>query len=580
MWKFAGTNRRSVILFIFLFVIANAIGTVEPLIIGKVLNIIQEQGVKQDNIYVILAFLTLFLAQELGFWIFHGYGRILENKTSFIVRKNFKAYMLEGTMNLPIEWHVDHHSGDTIDKIEKGAEALSSFASRTFELIQSVIFLITAYVVIMFYEPAATAFLIIATAIAFYILIRFDRVLVPGYRIVNRLDNKISAKIFDTISNITTVITLRIKSPVLDSIIAHMEEPFSQYNTNNIRNEQKWFSASVIGRLSVVLILSGYVYFNFKAGNMILSGTIYILYSYVNQVRETFYRFAYLYGDIIRQRTSLMNSEEISKEFAEQVHVPPALLPKEWSSIEIRNLSFSYHREDGAMRHLDEISMRISKGEKIAVIGESGGGKSTFLKVFRDLYHPKSIDLAIDGAKEGGGFSAISDSISLVPQDPEIFSTTIRENITMGVDYSEQHIEVFTDMARFTDIVKRLPKKLDSSIVEKGVNLSGGEKQRLALSRGLLASIDKEIILLDEPTSSVDFHNELAIYKNIFTAFEGKTVISSIHRLHLLSLFDTVYFFKDGRIIASGSLAELQASSPDFQMLWQKYIKTRDAAAE
>ncbi len=311
-----------------------------------------------------------------------------------------------------------------------------------------------------------------------------------------------------------------------------MQEPFAQYRKNNIRNEQKWFSASIIGRLSVVLILSGYVYFNFTAGNLILSGTIYILYSYVNQVRETFFKFAYLYGDIIRQRTSLMNSEEISKEFAAVVHVPPALLPKGWSSLDIRNLSFSYHREDGAMRHLDEISMKISKGEKIAVIGESGGGKSTFLKVFRDLYHPKSIELRVDGMKMDGGFSAISDSISLVPQDPEIFSTTIRENITMGIEYSEQHIEVFTDMARFTDIAKRLPKGLDSSIVEKGVNLSGGEKQRLALSRGLLASIDKEIILLDEPTSSVDFHNELAIYKNIFTAFEGKTVISSVHHCH------------------------------------------------
>ena len=126
-------------------------------------------------------------------------------------------------------------------------------------------------------------------------------------------------------------------------------------------------------------------------------------------------------------------------------------------------------------------------------------------------------------------------------------------------------------MARFTDVVSRLPKKFDSSIVEKGVNLSGGEKQRLALARGLLASEDKSIVLLDEPTSSVDSRNELAIYKNIFQTFEDKVIVSSIHRLHLLSLLDTIYFFDKGKIIASGSLEYLLQTSMEFQELWKKY---------
>src|SRR5581483_4700989 len=173
---------------------------------------------------------------------------------------------------------------------------------------------------------------------------------------------------------------------------------------------------------------------------------------------------------------------------------------------------------------------------------------TTFLKILRDLYHPKTLKLNIDGKKITDGFYAISDSISLITQDPEIFATTIRENITLGVEYTDEHLKVFTDMARFSDIVERLPKGLESSIVEKGVNLSGGEKQRLALARGLLASVNKDIILLDEPTSSVDFQNELEIFKNIFEGFPKQTIISSVHRLHLLSLFDMVYFFEDGKI--------------------------------
>lgn len=248
-----------------------------------------------------------------------------------------------------------------------------------------------------------------------------------------------------------------------------------------------------------------------------------------------------------------------------------------WSELGVDNLSFSYHLEDKADLHLKNISLNIKKGERIALIGESGGGKTTFLKVVRDLYHPKKIKLSIDGKYTPSGFAGISDSISLIPQDPEIFATTIRENLTLGVRYTDSHIKRFTDMTCFSQIVKRLPKKLESLVFERGVNLSGGEKQRLALARGLLASTDKDIILLDEPTSSVDFQNELKIFQNVFSSFSQQAIIASVHRLHLLSLFDRIYFFDGGEIIASGTFEELKKLSPDFKILWKKYIKTRDA---
>src|SRR3989344_1549623 len=130
-------------------------------------------------------------------------------------------------------------------------------------------------------------------------------------------------------------------------------------------------------------------------------------------------------------------------------------------------------------------------------------------------------------------------------------------------------------MAMFTDVVKRLPRGLNSSIVEKGVNLSGGEKQRLALARGLMASEDKSILLLDEPTSSVDSRNELKIYENIFSKFKNKTILSSIHRLHLLSLFDTILLFKNGQIAASGTFDEILKNSEEFKDMWSKYMKSR-----
>ena len=106
--------------------------------------------------------------------------------------------------------------------------------------------------------------------------------------------------------------------------------------------------------------------------------------------------------------------------------------------------------------------------------------------------------------------------------------------------------------------------------------MSGGEKQRLALARGLLASHDKAIVLLDEPTSSVDVITEEKIFRNIFNAFVGKAIVCSLHSLHLLPLFDKIYFFENGKIIARGKFNELLEYSEEFQKIWENFVSNRD----
>ncbi|MDO8504155.1 MAG: ABC transporter ATP-binding protein [bacterium] len=577
MWRYAKGNRRSVIFYIGLSVCANLLVALEPLIVGIFLNTLQTGGLHRETLFSLFLILGLLPLLEVGFWSMHGPSRVIESRNAFFVRANYKNYLLRGTMALPLEWHTDHHSGDTIDKIEKGSAALFNFSERTFEILQGFITLLTAFAAMFFFDRLAGSAALAICIFTFYVLTLFDKRLVPGYKIVNRMQNTISAKIFDALSNVSTVIILRVESLVLKSIDTFIREPFRQFTVNNKLNEWKWFSASIFGRVAVIIVVGIYL-FSHVATGVVLVGTIYILYGYANQIRDTFFKFAYLYNDIVRYRASVSNTEELSKDFREGISGKKKRLPEGWSTISITGLSFSYHTTDGADLHLDDLSLNLKKGEHIALIGESGGGKSTFLKVLRDLYHPKTLTFEIDGKISAKGFGGISGSISLIPQDPEVFATTIRENITLGVRYTDKNIQVFTDMACFTKVINRLPKGLESSTVEKGVNLSGGEKQRLALSRGLLASVDKDIVLLDEPTSSVDFANELLICQNIFNAFPDKTIISSVHRLHLLSLFDSVYFFKEGKIIASGPFKRLKESSPDFQELWERYIRTRDAS--
>ena len=579
LWKYSHGNRSKVITFSIFFIIASGIGALDPILVGYFLNLLQTEGIHQSNLISIFLVLGSFIVLELIFWAFHGVARVIETNNAFLVKNNYKKYLLKGVMDLPIEWHTDHHSGDTIDKIEKGTNALYNFSEGTFQVFQAVMRLVLSFGVLIYFNLTIALVVIGLTGITIFILYLFDKRLIPGYTVVNKLENSISAKVFDTLSNVTTVIILRIESLVLRSFDVFLQKPFKQFSTNATLNESKWFVASIMGRIIVVVVIGIYILTNLKTG-FILVGTVYILYTYAERVRDTFFSFAYLYNDIVRYRTSVSNAEELSKLFITNKNTDEKHLPSNWKSLSIDNLSFSYHTEEGADLHIDNVSIQLNKGQRIALIGESGGGKSTVLKLIRDLYHPKTLDLTADGKLIESGFAGISDSISLVPQDPEIFATTIRENITVGVEYSDEHLRKFTDLANFTDVVGRLPHGLESSIVEKGVNLSGGEKQRLALVRGLLASDDKEIVLLDEPTSSVDMTNELTIYQNIFSVFSDKTIVSSIHRLHLLSLFDIIYFFQNGKIIASGTLDELKESSTDFQKLWEKYISARDNTIE
>src|SRR3989344_8460310 len=134
-------------------------------------------------------------------------------------------------------------------------------------------------------------------------------------------------------------------------------------------------------------------------------------------------------------------------------------------------------------------------------------------------------------------------------------------------------------MAQFEKVIKRLEKGIKTNVLEKGLSLSGGEKQRLALARGILAAKDSQIVLLDEPTSSVDSINEMKIHENLFKNFKEKTIISSIHRLHLLNKFDKIVFFKKRKIISQGTLKELQKNE-EFSKILDNYNNKEEKKEE
>ncbi len=238
----------------------------------------------------------------------------------------------------------------------------------------------------------------------------------------------------------------------------------------------------------------------------------------------------------------------------------------------MRDLTFTYEDAEGNHRHLDKVNIELRRGQAIALVGASGGGKSTLLNLLRGLDRPAHVNVLRDGQPAAGGLSYLSQATTLMPQDPEIFGDTVRFNIAFGMEASDAELHEAIRLARFDTVIERLPKGLDTNIAEKGINLSGGEKQRLALARGIFFAKDSGLILLDEPTSSVDAVNEQIIYRNLIQHFRSSCLVSSIHRLHLLELFDMIYLIDRGRIVESGDFKTLVERNGAFAAMWRSYV--------
>jgi ATP-binding cassette, subfamily B, bacterial len=579
-WNYSKGNRVSVVLFWAMFIIAELISLIfQPLVLANMMNVVQRNGITGDSIGTLFSLLALLLAIEIVFWAFHGPARVLERANAFKARTNYRGFLLRGVITLPMEWHAEHHSGNTIDKIEKGTGALFQFAEDSFEVIYAIVRLVGSYAVLIYFSRPAAYIVLGMMCVTVWITMRFDKILIGQYKELNASENDIQESVFDSISNIATVVILRVERLIFTAIMHKVEKPYELFQVNSRLNEWKWFLTSICCKVTIVIVLAVYFYQHLGTKEGILIGTLYLLIQYLNKMGDLFFRFTEMYGTIVQRRAKVANAEILSADFCEE-NLADHVLPVEWNMLEVQDLSFSY---DGALAdrlQLDRISLTLQKGWRYAVIGESGGGKTTFLNVLRDIYHPHSLTLTVDGRPVAEGFAGISRAIGYAPQNPELFADTIWKNITMGAEYDESAVRKYTDMAMFTQVVEALPNKFNSSINEKGVNLSGGQRQRLALARALAACDDDEkaILLFDEPTSSLDSQTEMKVCENIFRGFPGRTLIFSLHRLHLLGRFDWIYLFDGGRITAAGTFDQLLADCDMFKRMWAQYQMQKEAA--
>lgn len=569
-WHFSSGMHGRIVLYTCMFVVANVINLLPPLVFGSFIREIQRHGIASGNLDHLLLLLLGLFSLELFFWAFHGPARVIERSVAFWTEIKYREHLMEGVLDLGLTWHGEHDSGDTIDKVNKAGDSIASFGQNIFQINQLVVKLLGTSVALIWFSPTIALFVFIVVIISFVVIFQFDRYLVPQYRHLNEYSNKAMASVFDALSNVTSVKILHIETPILEGIVSRLKVSYGLYQANSKLNEAKWFTGAVFFQGIAVVPLAFYVCYAVKAGHYVDAGTISALYLYLSNLIYVYFGFTGFYQDLAIYKNRVLNAQPIEDAFSAKstarrsISTPEVLI--------LRDIVFSYD-STGSTPNLNHLSMEIRQGERIAVIGESGSGKTTFLKVLHGLYPTARGVIALSGSGEREtSFADLDLKTMLVPQEPEIFSSTIRENITLGVGYPEEDVRHAMRVANFEEVVDELPKGLDSVINEKGVNLSGGQKQRLALSRALLFSRDKNIILLDESTSSVDPENETEIYANIWQAFAGKTVIASIHKMNLLKFFDRIYIFDSGVITDSGSFNELLERNASFRESWEQFV--------
>ena len=569
-WHYARHERKKYVLVYTLFFFANVIQSLNPILFGWFVGKIQQDT--RQVFYYALMYALAYFGMKFVEWCFHGPSRIMERQLAFNLSRNFLMERYHQALHLPVKWHQDHHSGSTINRIRKAYEALKEFFDKGFMYVHALCKLVFSVIAMLYFSPLFGSIGIMLGIITIWVIMKFDKPFIKTLDDVNEREHVVSSTLFDSLSNIMTVITLRLEKSMETGLLNKIQAIARPFRKNAVINEWKWFVADMMVTLIYVVIAAGYVYQNWESGMVFPVAGLVTLLGFVSQFTSVFHDVAWQYTEIIRYNTHLETARNIEKAYEEQ-HRPdqPTDLPGDWQTIEINNLSYSHRNQydsDHAPQSLHNLQLTIGRGKKIALIGESGSGKSTLLALLRGLYNPEAgMQLLVDG--KPFALATINETVTLFPQEPEIFENTIAYNITLGLPFTDSEIMAVSESAHFTDVITQLPKGLESDIREKGVNLSGGQKQRLALARGILAASESEVVLLDEPTSSVDPKTEAMIYQKMFAAFENKAIISSMHRLHLLYQFDYVYVLTQGRIVAEGTFEHLREHSPIFQELWK-----------
>lgn len=609
LWRNAEGKRHLIFASGLLLIAAESIKLSVPWLAAQAINALQTgglQGVRPAAGWAVL----IFLASVAG-WMLHGPGRVLERNVAMRVRERLADSLVGRLLHLPLAWHEQHHSGESVHRLNQSTHALYDFAQSQFIYLQNVVNLVGPLLALVLISRQTGAAAIVGYGLIMLIIVRFDRTMMRLAQQENAAERRLQAAQVDSLGNIVSILALRLQAFARDELRARLVAIFGPLRRAIVLNEAKWCSVDLLNTAMWCSLVALYVWLAQRqaeeTGGALLLGGLFMVHQYTQQAGGVVTAIAAHYQSFARHRADFASAapileaavadppagvtprsgkaapaggktsetSETSETSATDAAVPgPGAIgrptvPEDWRLIELTGLTFTHPRQRGERPTLDHLSLRLARGRRMALVGESGSGKSSLLRVLAGLYDAQAGRLVIDG--RDAPLSATARLATLIPQDAEVFETTLERNLTMAAgDVDAAALRAVIEVAALEGLVAALPAGLATELTERGGNLSGGQRQRIALARGLVAARQASLLLLDEVTSSLDPGSEATVFDRLFAARADACVIASIHRLHLLRRFTDVIYLDQGRLVDHGTADELAARQPAFRLLLEK----------
>lgn len=569
VWQYGKPWRLSIVGYYIAYIFAQGALGLTPYTFGRAIDVLQH--FESQHLGQLIFWLIAGVLAMLVFWIFHGPARIVERNVALKIQQSYRLNLYEKLAQLPLNWHQNHHSGNVITRLNRASVALRQFAENQFIYIETIVKFLVSIGFLLWLSVPVGILSFIASSMVTYIVILFDRKLIPLYNAENEIDNHVGAVLFDYISNMTTVITLRLGGLTHSNLYQRMMAIWPFFKKDVVLNETKWFVMMMMLAIIQATLLIGYIMHTLHTTGVVMIGLVVMIFRYQWDLSTVFHDLSIHYSELVRMNTDIHGMQPILTDMDNLAHLPKGKVTAEhWHTLQIKELTFHHLGKEQQGYIFDGVNFNVKRGEKIALIGASGGGKSTLLNILSGLYTPSHVRLTIDGI-DFDSLEPLKAITTLIPQDPEIFENTIAFNIALDLPIQGNEMLEAARLANFLPVLQNFPEGFDTDIREKGLNLSVGQKQRLALARGLFAARFSSLILMDEPTSSVDLPTEKTILSGVIDAYADAAIIVSLHRLHLLPEFDSVIMLKHGKIIAEGPVSELLHQPGPVYDLWKAY---------
>ena len=474
-----------------------------------------------------------------------------------------KMVSLQHAFSLDLGWHEKDYAGSKMQRILTGAQGMNTLIRLLFTDLIGTTISILGTALIMFsldWELGLTLFLFSATyyVISFALIRRATKQL----RIVQKRREDSGGINFESMTNISLIKSMDLTKPVLE----RLEKANQGLTDETVKLISAFRTREAITSTYAVLLkfaILVYIGYGIYRGQLQV-GVFVMFYAYFDQVMRATAGMSRVTDSIIEEKVSVSRLKELMDEKPTVEFSGTKQMPDDWKEITVRNVSFSYSGKPT----IKDISFTVRRGEKLGIVGPTGAGKSTIFKLMLKLDETYAGDIMIDQTplREISRRSYIK-KIAVVPQETEVFNATLKENVEITGPCG-QKIENAIEMANLKELVERLPAGENTIIGEKGVKLSGGEKQRLSIARAFHKC--PGILFLDEPTSQLDANSELKIQDSLKKVFKEVTAVVIAHRLSTIKEMDTILVLDNGTVVEEGAFDELIGKKGLFHSMWQK----------